>query len=100
MSKTIDAVLWKIGPDFKARLGANKGEIKRLFIFKELNTNDQFKANVPIDGKNQNTVNMIKNGQEGNVFFGLQTQEKNPKNIDVYKPFNRIEIKEKNRAKN
>lgn len=97
MSKTINAYLFKIGTDFKSKRGAKAGDIKRLFIFRELDTEEEYKANIPIQD-NAVAGRFIPCGQVGNVFYGLQIQEKHPKNIDVYKPFNRVEIKEKNRA--
>lgn len=97
MSKTINAYLFKIGPDFKSEKGALAGDIKRLFIFRELDTEKEFRANIPLQD-NEVASRFLPNGQVGNVFFGLQTQDQHPKNIDVYKPFTRVEIKEKNRG--
>ncbi len=92
----MNAVLWKIGTDFKRKRGEKAGGISRLFIFKELETEKEFKMNLPLDwAGSQNWLNYA---QEGNVFFGLQVQGLHPKNIDFYKGFTRVEVKEKNRG--
>ena len=94
----MNAVLWKVGPDFKARMGANAGKIKRLMVFKELDTNKEYKLNLPLD-EGRRTTNWLNYSQEGNVFYGIQAQGKNPKNIDFYKGFTRVEVKNKYKEK-
>lgn len=84
----INAVLWKLGPRFTKKYGDGAGEVARTWVFKQLDTNKEFKLNMPDNfGRRQDWE---KYATEGNIFYGMSPQQKYPDRIDFYKGFTNV----------
>jgi len=88
----MNAVLWKVGTKFTAQKGANAGRECIKLVFRELDTNKEYKANLPTS-----MHDWMRYVQEGNVFYGLTV---NPEwnTINYYQGFTRVEVKPVNKV--
>lgn len=92
----MNLILWKIGTDFKAKRGANAGGIVRLFVFKDMETEKEYKMNLPL--AHPVAKDWLHYAQVGNIFHGCQAQGLHPNNVDYFKRFNTVTVKEKYRG--
>lgn len=92
----VNAVLWKVGPTFTKKFGDGAGDTARTWVFKELDTNKEFKMNMPDKfGRKQDWE---KYATEGNIFYGMTPLEQYPNRINFYEGFTKVTRKGKQNA--
>lgn len=96
------AYIWKIGPEFQSKQGTKwLGRRMKVVVFKELETEDEYKANVLMEGNEHRSWWPYM--QVGNVFEGLQVFPESAgwgKNrINVLAGFSNVQVKAANKYK-
>lgn len=96
----MNAALIEVGTIFDAKYGPYKGKATQKFIFKDIDTLNNYSMNLPLDWaektKWEKSSEILK---EGNIFYGLKTlaDKGYPNNIDFRAEFEWVEIKEVNK---